>query len=102
MEREHRAFDEQRRRDEIRQSTRYFTVDGIQIKLALFNTTEKEDLTLFAEDFPSVFETEDEEEDDNGGGKEAADPSVEVNESLFAGDDDDDEDLDDLDEEGSI
>lgn len=90
MEREHRAFDEQRRRDEIRQSTKYFTVDGVQIKLALFNTTEKEDLTLFAEDFPVI----DTEEDEEGKGE----ASVEVNESLFEGDDEE-EDLDGLDEE---
>jgi hypothetical protein len=70
-------------------------VEGVRVKLALFNTTEKEDLTLFAEDFPSAFE---EEEEGEGEGKEEGQQgeSLEVNEELFAGEE---EDLDDLDDE---
>jgi hypothetical protein len=95
LEREHRELDEQRRRDEARASTRFFEVEGVRVKLALFNTTEKEDLTLFAEDFPSAFE---EEEEGEGEGKEEGQQgeSLEVNEELFAGEE---EDLDDLDDE---
>jgi hypothetical protein len=96
LEREHRELDEQRRRDNARASTRYFEVEGVRVKHALFNTppTEREDLTLFAEDFPSAFEEDEEEEgegEENKGGE-----SLEVNEALFEGEEGD---LDDLDEE---
>lgn len=97
VEREHRAFEEQRRRDTAAQSSRYFEVDGVQVKLAIFSVTEKEDLTLFAEDFPLEDESDDEEENQNESEPKEGHESVEVNEDLFAGDD---EDLDDLEEEG--
>jgi hypothetical protein len=99
VEREHREFDEQRRRDAARASTKYFEVNGIRIKHALYLTAEKEDLTLFAEDFPSA-PTDADSEDEGGDGEEKKETgggggaeSLEVNEALFGGDEDD---LDDL------
>lgn len=92
VEREHREFDEQRRRDAARSSTKYFEVNGIRIKHALYITAEKEDLTLFAEDFPSAT-TDVDSEDERDGEEQKGGESVEVNEALFG---EDDEDLDDL------
>jgi len=92
VEREHRAYEEQIRRDAATQSSRYFDVDGVRVKLALFLVTEKEDLTLFAEDLPLESEGEDEEEGENN----LKEGDVEVNEELFA---EDDEDLDGLDDD---
>jgi hypothetical protein len=95
LEREHRELDEQRRRDAARASTKYFEVNGIRIKHALYITTEKEDLTLFAEDFPTeVDDSEDDENRKGDGQEEKGGEGLEVNEALFGGDEE--EDLDDL------
>lgn len=95
LEREHKAFEEQKRRDAAAQSTKYFNVDGIQVKLAIFKVTDKEDLTLFAEDFP-VEVDENEEGEEIEGTSDMKGESVEINEELFG---EDDEDLDNLDDD---